>query len=543
MSYEEIELNLIKSNPSNPRGQFTGPKFDELIASIRTKGVLEPILVRPTKDRFEVVAGERRFRALHRVAEESKEPVKIPAIVRKLSDEEAFEIMLIENLQREDLTPLEEARSFELYIKKRGDAGIITLEEKTGIRATYIRRRIAALQLPQRALDAWSSGQLTFGHLEELIRLKDKQDMKKTLDQLLGQGWRNMTVRDLRDHINSMIPLLTRAQFDKTECESCMQNSTVQQKLWDIDAMKKTHCLNPKCFKKKQVAYLTENWPKTTYAHTFKTSGFAFNEDLSWNDHHEFYGAPYKKCLDGCPKFKTVIQLDGRTFEKQSCVLGKECMNALSRAQSNKAANVKKEKTPDGEPRVTWHGQHFRELFFQERIPEQYKTYKPDDVKMLRMTLFSMIKMKWSLYDRFREIIKQAKDDEDYYVDEGEIMAAIAKMKKDKLLQVIQELSLKTLLSDDVSTEGRCLVGEHLGINLSKEWAPVDEFYQLKTIPELLEYAKTAGILEHKKAQAFLTKTLKKKKFTALKKTDLIRVFKESGINLTGKVPAEILGK
>lgn len=542
MSYEEVKINLIKSNPNNPRGQFTGPKFDDLVASIRTRGVLEPILVRPTKDRFEVVAGERRFRALQLISEDATKIVVIPAIVRKLSDEEAFEIMLIENLQREDLTPLEEARSFELYIKKRGDAGILTLEEKTGIRATYIRRRIAALQLPQRALEAWEKGTLTFGHLEELIRLKDKQDRKQALDRLSSYG--GMSVKELRNHINSRIPMLNKAQFDKTECESCMQNSAVQQKLWDIDAMKKTHCLNPKCFKKKQVAYLTDNWPKTTYAHTFKTNGFAFNEDLSWNDHHEFYGAPYKKCLDGCPNFKTVIHLDGSTFEKQSCVLGKECMNALSRAQSKQeAVSSKKEKRDGGESRIPWHGQHFRELFFQERIPEQYKTYKPDDVKMLRTALFAMIKMEWNLYDRFREIVKLAKNDEDCCGDESEVVAEIVKMKKGKLLQIIQELSLKTVLSPHVSTESRCLVGEHLGINLSKEWAPVDEFYQLKTIPELLEYGKTAGILEHKKAQTFLTKTLKKKKFTALKKTDLIRVFKESGINLTGKVPAEILGK
>lgn len=542
--YKEINIELIKSNPQNPRTKFEGPKYEDLVNSIREKGVLEPILVRKINAHFEIVAGERRFRAQRQVFKEWQEKgevtttMLIPAIVRKLNDDEAFEIMIIENLQREDLTPLEEVQSFEKYVKQHGKEGIETLAQKTGIQQTYIRRRITALSLPKRALEAWSKGTLAFGHLEELIRLKDKQDLKEIIDRITVQGWRHMSVKDLRDHINSRIPLLTKAKFDMTECNSCMQNSDIQKELWDIEPMKKTHCLNPKCFRKKQVNYLKKNWLKTHYALHYKTTGFVFKEDVPWGGSNSFYNGGFKKCLDGCEKFKTIINLDGSTVEGKACVVDDKCYQSLSRSQQQE---TKKEKKENGSPRKSWHGQHFRELFFKERIPEQFKAFQPDDVKMLRAALYAMIKLEWNLEKTFLDMADV--EHSHHNADEKDIFKTITKMEKDKLLQTIQTLSAETILSNDVDAEGRQLVADHIGIRLAKEWAPVDDFYQMKTIKELLEWGEKTGILENKKATRFLTETLKKKKFSALKKTELIQVFKEAGISLVGKVPDEILGK
>ena len=120
----QIPLCQIVSSPNNPRKSFAGEKFNDLVESIRTKGVIEPIIVRPEitgneGGNFEIVAGERRYRATILI---SKDPVKdtIPAMVRELTNEEAFDFMLIENLQRENLTPLEEAESFKTYVIVRG---------------------------------------------------------------------------------------------------------------------------------------------------------------------------------------------------------------------------------------------------------------------------------------------------------------------------------------------------------------------------------------------------------------------------------------
>src|SRR3989304_3191232 len=108
----ETPLEELSSNPRNPRKGFTGPKFDELLASIKEKGVIEPIIVRTKKaGGYEVVAGERRLRASSQAGLQT-----IPAIVRELTDEQAFDFMLIENLQREDLTEAEEAQSFQSYV-------------------------------------------------------------------------------------------------------------------------------------------------------------------------------------------------------------------------------------------------------------------------------------------------------------------------------------------------------------------------------------------------------------------------------------------
>jgi len=142
-TYQEVELSKIVSNPWNPRKTFSGPKFDELADSVRAKGVIEPILLRPLESgTMEIVAGERRYRALCQVAQENGglEAARIPAMVREFSDDEAFEIMTIENLQREDLTELEEAQSFQTYLNRKGKDALPELAERTGINPRYIRR-------------------------------------------------------------------------------------------------------------------------------------------------------------------------------------------------------------------------------------------------------------------------------------------------------------------------------------------------------------------------------------------------------------------
>lgn len=544
--FKELKIDQIKSNPNNPRTIFEGQKFDDLIKSIKEKGVLEPILVRPVNGKFEIVAGERRFRALQQIVGEPGYEgvvITIPSIIRKINDDEAFEIMIIENLQREDLTPLEEVQSFEKYVKKHGKDGILLLGEKTGIQPAYIRRRIAALQLPEKALKAWNKEKLTFGHLEELIRLKDTKKLKEVLDRILGPYSRDMTVRDLREYINSMIPLLSKAQFDKADCRNCIHASDVQKNLWDIEAMKKVHCLNPKCFMEKQIDYLTNNWPETSWAKQFKTTGFALEMNLGYEDRRFFpYSKPFKKCLEGCKDFKTIINKDGTLGEGQACIKNKSCFQNLSRLKTQKEAKKEKRgEEHDLTPRKPWHGQHFRELFFQKKLPEKFQGLQPDDVKVLRSALYALVKMKWTLCDQFNELT--GIEDERYNVEEKKLFGTIAKMKKDKLLQIIKELSLQVILGNDMETEGRQLMADHIGIDLAKEWEPTDEYYNLKTIKELLEYGEKRGILKNKKAEKFLKKTLKRKKFSACKKSELIRIFKESGINLVGKVPDEILGE
>jgi ParB/RepB/Spo0J family partition protein len=209
--FQEIPIQEICPNPHNPRKGFAGPKFDELVESIKQKGIIEPIIVRPIKGKktpYEIVAGERRFKAAQALSLE-----KVPAIVRDLTDDEAFDFMIVENLQREDLTEMEEAASFKAYLGKHGKEGAIELAERTGLQPQYIRRRVAVLDLPAKVIEAWRKGKIVYGHLEQLLRVKEKDAREKLVSEVLrSDTWSGpMSVKQLQEEIEEMAPKLSHA--------------------------------------------------------------------------------------------------------------------------------------------------------------------------------------------------------------------------------------------------------------------------------------------------------------------------------------------
>jgi len=321
--FKEIALREISPNPHNPRKGFDGPKFDELTKSVREKGVIEPIIVRQIEGKktpYEIVAGERRYKAAQTVGLET-----IPALIRELSDDEAFDFMIVENLQRQDLTELEEAESFKAYLGKHGAGGAVELGDRTGIRPTYIRRRVAVLELPTRVLEAWRKGTIGYGHLEQLLRVREKGAQDELIADLLRKDSFSgpVTVRELREDIDEMAPRLKQALFETWPiCSNCVNNSKIQKSLFDIDGVKDS-CLNPKCFKQKQNDWLIANWNITEYHKNFKTNGFRFLDGVR-GKYSEFYDysstKPGKKCLT-CDKFVTILRPDG----------GSPCRESVSR--------------------------------------------------------------------------------------------------------------------------------------------------------------------------------------------------------------------
>jgi ParB/RepB/Spo0J family partition protein len=165
----------------NPRKLFDEDSLGELADSIRSKGVLQPILVRPSGRGFELVAGERRWRAAKIAG-----LAEIPATVRELSDEDVLEISLIENLQRADLHPLEEAEGYrQLMTRGRYDVGKIA--EKTGRSIKYVYDRMKLLDLSKDAKKAFSSGKFTARHAILLARLKPDQQARAMREGALYQ--------------------------------------------------------------------------------------------------------------------------------------------------------------------------------------------------------------------------------------------------------------------------------------------------------------------------------------------------------------------
>ncbi|RIH85225.1 Chromosome-partitioning protein Spo0J [Meiothermus luteus] len=162
----KLPLALIKPNPTQPRRRFDPAALEELAASIREKGLLQPLLVRPKGDMYELVAGERRYRACQMVGLR-----EVPVLIRDIGDREALEIALIENLQREDLNPVEEAEGYKRLVEMG-----MTQEEvakAVGKARVTITNALRLLQLTPEILRALEENRITAGHARALLMLPE----------------------------------------------------------------------------------------------------------------------------------------------------------------------------------------------------------------------------------------------------------------------------------------------------------------------------------------------------------------------------------
>jgi len=184
---ESVEVRMIRPPRANLRTD-NGP-IRGLMLSIQDKGLLEPIIVRPVEDGFEVVAGMRRFEACRRLGWR-----RLPAHVVELDDREAFEVSLLENIQRETLNPIEEARAFRNYVEEFGYGGETELARRVGKSQEYVSRRIGLLSLPQRIQDQIMRRRIAPSVAQELTMLND--DVAEEMADEIGEG--GLSLRDVR---------------------------------------------------------------------------------------------------------------------------------------------------------------------------------------------------------------------------------------------------------------------------------------------------------------------------------------------------------
>ena len=184
---ESVELRMIRPSGTGLRTD-KGP-MKGLMSSIEDRGLLEPIIVRPVGAEFEVVAGMRRYEACKRLGWR-----RIPAHVVELSDREAFEVSLLENIQRETLNPIEEARAFKNYVQEFGYGGETELAGKIGKSQEYVSRRIGLLSLPQRVQDEIMRRRITPSVAQELTLLTD-EDAEEMAEKI---GEKGLSMREVR---------------------------------------------------------------------------------------------------------------------------------------------------------------------------------------------------------------------------------------------------------------------------------------------------------------------------------------------------------
>lgn len=191
----KIGLEEIRPNPYQPRKTFDEKSLQELSDSIKENGIFQPIIVRKSLNGYEIIAGERRFRASKLAKTET-----IPAIVRDFDEAQMMEVAVLENLQREDLTPLEEAQAYDTLQKNLG----LTQEEvskRLGKSRPYIANYLRLLTLPQKTKRMLQHGQLSMGQARTLLGLKNKDGIDKLAKRVVNEG---ITVRQLEALVNKL---------------------------------------------------------------------------------------------------------------------------------------------------------------------------------------------------------------------------------------------------------------------------------------------------------------------------------------------------
>ena len=255
---ETLPLSKIQSNPEQPRKYFAPNKLQQLADSIRSQGILEPLLVRPiAQGLFELVAGERRYRAAQISGLE-----EVPVVIRSLSDAEAFEISLIENLQREDLNPVEETEAIlELLARKLDQSrdNIISLFNQTANQrrdsaqnvlrssewevieeifsrlgrfspSSFRASRLGILKLPDEVLEALRQGQIEYTKGIALGRVKDDLARQSLLQETIAQ---NLSLKQIKEKIKQLETPNDNQSYSFKERLTNISSKIKKSKVWD----------------------------------------------------------------------------------------------------------------------------------------------------------------------------------------------------------------------------------------------------------------------------------------------------------------------
>lgn len=205
----EIDIDLIEPNPQQPRTRFAESNLEELAQSIRANGVVQPIVVRKFGARYQIVAGERRWRASQRA-----QLRRIPAVIREVSDEKLLELALVENIQRQELNPIEEAKAYRKLIDTVGLTQEV-VAERVGKERSVVTTSLRLLRLPGEIQRTIEEGGLSAGHGRALLMADDPKIQRVVANSAIDGGW---SVRETEKQVKKLrnAPLQTTANKQVT---------------------------------------------------------------------------------------------------------------------------------------------------------------------------------------------------------------------------------------------------------------------------------------------------------------------------------------
>jgi len=196
----ELPAEKIHPRKDQPRKKFDEDTMQELASSIREHGILQPVLVRPVENGYEIIAGERRWRAAQLAG-----LTHVPVVVRDIDDRQAAEISLIENIQRDDLTVVEEAKAYRMLAEQFGYTQE-TIAEKIGKSRAYVANTLRILNLPEEILQMLEKGELSAGHVRPLLALPTAEEQLAAAKEIVAN---KMTVRQVENKVKTK-----RIKFD-----------------------------------------------------------------------------------------------------------------------------------------------------------------------------------------------------------------------------------------------------------------------------------------------------------------------------------------
>jgi len=391
-AYQNVDIESIRESASNPRQHFDEKGMGELTESIRTKGIVSPLLLRPMDGVYEVVDGARRYRAAKAAG-----LTTVPAILRHMSDEDALEIQVIANLQRQDVHPLDEAEGYKrLLDTKRYD--VAALAAKVGKSKAYIYGRLQLAQLIPAVKKMLLADEITVAHAILICRLTADVQKRVLEDHLQDWSGSIASVSRLREAIETEVMLdLSKASFPKNDlllvhsagaCTACTKRTGFDKELFS-DITKKDLCTDGKCFHAKVEAFIVRAKkdgviPISEY-HGGKTKGVTYRD--SWSE-------PRKGCKS---KVKGIYVDDGgshRGTVRDIC-MDKKCPVCKAKAERSVNGSGAQAQTPESRyerKMEIWNGrveQAFKQRLYDQLIPHIAGPIRRDHLIMILRNLDS----------------------------------------------------------------------------------------------------------------------------------------------------------
>ena len=221
---EEISIHEIRPNPYQPRKIFREESIEELKQSIQEHGILQPLIVRKSIKGYEIVVGERRYRAAKEANLE-----KVPVVVRKIGERQMMELAVLENLQREDLTPIEEANAYKMLME-RLDLTQEDLAKRLGKSRPHIANLVRLLALPAEIQQMISDGKISMGHGRALLGLKKKDKIKPLAEKVIKEQLNVRQLEQLVQQLNENVSRETKKKKAKKDLFLIEQESILRER-------------------------------------------------------------------------------------------------------------------------------------------------------------------------------------------------------------------------------------------------------------------------------------------------------------------------